>query len=249
MTLNKVIQRLKSIALSHKQIRFFFLGDPHEFDANGEITYAACFIELMPSAIDRGSHTITYRFRIYLYDLVPESTGGEINETEVISDMDAVAADLIALLANGVYGQDWTLETPSTVNQVTEQLNDLVAGVQFEIGISVDYSADSCAVPDEDIEPDNDFDMARTKLLEYVADGTEGDTFVIPSIAGLNVVGIFRAGSFRKPVITRPTDSERVGVIGSDGGVKGVYATTGEVQLQSGDALVYGEKLNFLYHG
>lgn len=248
-TLNQVIDRIRSLALSHKQIRSFYFGDVPEFDANGEIVYAACFLEAQPGVIDNDNRLQRFNFRMYLVDLVPESTNSEENETEVLSDMSSVETDMLSLMMKPAYQDEWQISAVNQRSLGTELLNDMGAGVYFDFSVSLDFLADACEVPATPIDPNPDFDMARTKLLEYEADGTETDSFDVAGITGLNIWGVWRAGSFKKPIIGTPTDTEKIGFAGTDATVKGVYVTSDTVSLGSNQFLIAGEKINFAYHG
>lgn len=90
--------------------------------------------------------------------------------------------------------------------------------------------------------------VATPRVYEYLATGTEGDAFVLSGIIGLKIWGVWRAGQFRKPITTTPTDSEHIKVGGTDlGGNKGIMAD-GNVGLESGDALMPNEQLIFGYY-
>lgn len=247
LTLNQVTERIRTLALSHKQIRSFYFGDLPEFDANGEIVYAACFLEQQPGSIDRINHVQNFNFRVYLLDLVPEATKSEQNETEVLSDMHSVAADFVSMLMYSEYQNDWVIADVTQATPVTEGLNDLVAGVQLDIQVSVDFVADRCQVPAEDVTFETDFDMARTRILTYTGTGAEGDSFTVPNLAGKVVLASYKAGSYRRVTTVLPTTSDTLQVVGTDlGDRKGVSSTTGVVGLQTGDALVPGEVLDFI---
>ena len=249
MTLNQVKDRIKTLALSHLQINSFYFGDLSEFDANGEINYPACFLEMQPGRLDRTEHLQYYNFRIYLLDLVPESTESEVNETDVLSDQHSVCGDILAMLMYSDYQDDWVIGDLSIVTPVTESLNDLVAGVYADIEIGVDFLADRCQVPSTDVTFENDFDMARTKILTYEGTGEEGETFSPTGLAGKTVLAIYRAGTYKRAITTTPTDFDTLQVVGTDlGSYKGILSTTGEVGLSSGDLLVNGEILDFLIY-
>ncbi len=98
------------------------------------------------------------------------------------------------------------------------------------------------------ITPGVDPGAAVPRVYEYEADGTETDTFIVSGINGLKVWGVWRAGFFKKIITTVPTDSERIGIGGTDiGSGKGIIAN-GTVYLQTGDILVPGEKIEFGYY-
>lgn len=247
LTLNQVIDRIRTLALSHRQINSFYFGDVPEFEANGEIEYPACFLEQQPGSIDRVEKLQKFNFRLYLVDLVPESTASEENETEVLSDMHSVAADVVAMLMYSGYQDDWLITDTSPVTPVTESLNDLVAGVYVDIEIGVDFLADRCQVPAEDVTFEEDFDMARTRILTYTGTGSEGASFTVTDLAGKTVLAAYRAGFYKRVITTVPTDTEKLQVVGTDlGSRRGIAATTGVVSMQVGDALVPGEILDFI---
>lgn len=246
LTLNQVIHRIRTLALAHKQISHFLQGEPHEFDANGDITYPACFCELLPGFIDRATHTQRFGFRLHLLDLVGVGEEAEGNEQEALSDMHSVAADMVSMLMNTDY-DDWEIVEQSITGPVTEQLNDLVAGATVDIGIDVEFMADRCQVPQDEVEFEEDFDMARTRILTYNGTGTEGESFTVTNLAGKTVLAVYRAGSYKRAIITVPTDTDKIKVTGTDLGTrKGILSTTGNVQLSSGDFLVLNEVLDFI---
>lgn len=247
MTLNQVIDRVRTLALSHKQINSFYFGDVPEFDANGEVNYPACFLEITPGRVDRVEKMQAFNFRLYLVDLVPESTESEENETDVLSDMHSVCADLLSMLMYSEYEDDWRIAETSTVTPVTESLNDLVAGVYADIEIGVDFLADRCQVPADDVTFENDFDMARTRILTYTGTGSEGSSFTVTDLAGKIVLAAYRAGNYKRVIVTTPTDTDKIKVTGTDlGNRKGILSSDGTVALQTGDALMSGEVLDFI---
>ncbi len=138
--------------------------------------------------------------------------------------IDTVAGTITRYQADWVTPNDWlagdTLVVPTFFKYVNGQI----------ISAGVDPGA---AVP---------------KVYPYVADGTEGDLFMVSAIIGLKIWGVWRAGQFRKPILTTPTDSERIQIQGTDMGTdKGIVAN-GLVGLQPGDGLIAGEKLDFGYY-
>lgn len=248
LTLNQVVQRLQLLALSHKQIKWFYVGDFWEFDSQEKtIDYPACFVEMMPGVIDRTNHQQRFNFKVWLLDLVKVVKDTEGNETEVISDMSSVAADFAAMLMSSTYQDDWEIAVESVVTPVTEQLGDMTAGVTLEIGIMVEFAADRCQVPADDVTFETDFDMARTRLLTYTGTGVEGSSFTVTDLAGKDVLAAYRAGGYRRIITTVPVDFDKIQVVGTDlGSRKGILSTTGVVSLSAGDILMAGEVLDFI---
>lgn len=252
LTLNGILARLRSLAESHAQLRTFYFGDPHEFDEPSEgehtdIVYPACFVHAQPGTIDRKEHLINFNFKIYFYDLVKVSQGTENNETEVLSDMSGVAQDFMAMLMYSGYQRDWIIKDLANFDLKTEQLNDMVAGVVVDVQIGVDFLADRCQVPAEDVTFET-LDMARTRIYTYDGTGLEGATLDVSFLSGKYVLAAWRAGFYKRVVITTPDDSEEIQVGTVDAGLGKGIVSSGSAVLQAGDALLSGEKVDFLYY-
>lgn len=247
LTLNQVISRIRSLALSHHQVKHFYFGSPEEFDAREDITYPACFLEFNSGVTDRSIHQTVYSFRLYLLDLVKVATDTEGNETEVLSDMSSVWQDILAMTMFSDYEDTWIVKDTANFVPVTEALNDMDAGVIGDLNIAIDFLADRCQVPADDVTFETDFDMSRTKLVTYDATGSEGNSWTIPVIAGKIVIAAYRSSAYRRPITTTP-DGEEIqlaGMVLTDN--KGI-AATGVVTLQAGDQPILDEKFDFLIH-
>jgi hypothetical protein len=243
LSLNQVAARIRSLALSHKQLNSFYLGDPHEFTFNGEVDYAGCFVSLDGGSDSRVTKLKTFNLTAYFLDRVHVSEETETNETEVLSDMSSVADDFLAMLR---YYQDWEIGDVSAFTMRTEFLEDMVAGVSLEVSIAVEFLSDRCQVPADDVTFEDPFDMARTKIISYTGTGAEGSSFSVTGLSGTSVLAAYRAGDYKRCITSVPTDSDKIKVTGTDLGTKGILSTDGTVALQVGDALVSGEVLDFI---
>ena len=250
LTLNKIKNRIETLALAHKQINSFYFGAPSEFDIQdgvGDVAYPACFCEKLDGVTNRDEQLHTYNFRLYFYDLVNVAEGTNENRTDVLSDMDSVALDLLSMMMSAVYQDDWIISATSNEVSKYEQLGDMVGGSVREVGISVEFAADSCQVPQDSVTFNEDFDMARTRILTYTGTGAEGDSFAVTDLINKIVLAAYRAGLYKRIVTTLPTDTDHLRVVGTDqGDRKGILSTTGYVGMQTGDALVSGEILDFI---
>lgn len=249
LTLNQVVARLRTLALSHLQVNSFYFGRVPEFDANGDIDYPGCFVEQLPGQISRTDHQHRLVFRIHFLDMVHVAEETEGNETEVLSDMNEVARDFLSMLMYSDYEDDWSIDPVSGQDFVEESLGDQVAGCYIDVAILIDFLADRCQVPSTDVTFETDFEMARTRILTYTGTGSEGDSFTVTDLSGKNVLSAYRAGSYKRIITTTPTDTEKIKITGTDLGTrKGILASTGNVALASGDALMSGEILDFLIY-
>lgn len=254
LTLNQVINRIKTLALSHRQIRSFYRGAPTDFDilgGAGDVTYPACFCEKLPGSTNRAERYHQYNFRLYFYDLINLSERAEENEQNVLSDMDGVALGLISIMSSYLYQDDWIIVDNSSEESEVYKLGDSVGGSVREIGIRVDFLSDACQEPS--LLTFNDLDMAQTRLFKYTGTGNEGDTFTPldddtgVSLAGKLILAVYRAGEYKRVTTDSPVDTEHIRIIGSlSDNRKGVLSTTGVIELQSGDTLLNGQILDFL---
>ncbi len=247
MTLNQIKKRIEVLSLSHDQINSFYFGNKVEFDVNGDINYPVCFCEERPGSIDRDNHLQWYNFRIYLFDRVFVSENTEGNETEVLSDMASVAADLIAMFMSYEYQDEWVVSGVNNRESLTEELGDMVAGSVIDFGIGVEFIADRCQIPASDVTFENDFDMTRTKILPYTGTGSEGDSFTVANLSGKIVLAVYRSTDYKRVVTSSPSTTDEIKVAGTDlGNNKGILSSTGVVELMTGDGLLTGEILDFL---
>ena len=158
LTYNQILKRLRSLALSHRQIDSFHKGDPWEFTVNGDIVFAAIFVETLPGVINRTERQIRHNFKITLLDRVGVSNDTEGNEQEVISDMMSVAADYLAMIGSEQW-DDWEINAATAFTPVTEMLDDMAAGVTMDVSINVNHVFDVCQVPRDAIITEDGFDI------------------------------------------------------------------------------------------
>jgi hypothetical protein len=143
-TLNQLVSSevgdLKKIADAHTQINSYGFGDPWEFATSGVTHYPAMFVVLNPGSMP--SKSVEYNVSILFMD-VPHRD--ESNETEVLSDMILIAADVYAQLQHPDYS--FIVEDGPIYEDFTENLGDLVAGVKLDLTIRAPFENDRCAIP------------------------------------------------------------------------------------------------------
>lgn len=145
MTLKQILARIEALATNHPQINHFFVGAADEFLDDADVVWPAFFCELQPSAtIDAEARLCTYNFKIYLFTQIYTQTEQDL--WEATSDMSSIAQDFIALLTDPTY-TDWITNTDFVITVDEYKLQDLCAGVTFNIQISSWYDANRCQVP------------------------------------------------------------------------------------------------------
>jgi len=141
-TLNQIVQNLNEIAIQHQQLHGFKFGDPWEFYSSGVCNCTELWVNVYPATATLT--TIEYKFTAWLMDGVRR---GEINETEVISDMFLIAQDIIAQLHHPDYS--WAVERKQTfiITPFTEKTPYKLSGVSFDFILKLMYPSDTCLIP------------------------------------------------------------------------------------------------------
>lgn len=146
MTLNQIVQRIKTIALRQGQVKTFFYGSVTDFAITHDTAFATCFLQDNGGSIDPDGKTLTFVFKLFLLDLVHVIDETNLNELDVQSDMVSVAQDIISEIAHNSY-HDWKPSATNNITLVTEELDDLLAGAVIDIAITTPYVKDVCAIP------------------------------------------------------------------------------------------------------
>lgn len=147
MTLNQTIDRLRSLAKAHRQINYFDFREIKEFLDLGNFKYPAICVEFPDVTISRDDHQTIFKFPIWICDVLDISMEARKNETDLQSDLLSIAQDYIAMINSSLFYSDWTINTVYPVKFASEELNDYVVTVSFDIEIGIDFNMDRCQVP------------------------------------------------------------------------------------------------------
>lgn len=142
LTLNQVILNLESIADKHQQLHGFKFGDAADFATSGTAYAAEMWVQVQPAPI--GVSTTEFSFRMWLLDAVRR---GEVNETEVLSDMAQVAKDVVSQLRHPDYSWDFNRGQKPVLNYFTEESPYKWAGVWFDFTLIIPDPTDTCRIP------------------------------------------------------------------------------------------------------
>lgn len=215
MTLNNVVNRIKQIALAHKQVRNFQQGLVQDFLTDHKTKYPSVFLQDNGGKISISGSATVLSYRMFLMDLVHVSEDSKQNEQDVQSDMVSIAIDLIAQMNNPNY-DDWHISTDNNLQLVREEENDLYAGCIVDFSVSIMFTQDRCQVPsDLVIDITNDTSMKSLFDKIYIATGNEGNTLTtdgatpnIPEINGKKILLITREQSPIYKVSNSPDSTE-----------------------------------------
>jgi hypothetical protein len=210
LTLNQVISRLKTLALSHKQLNHFFFGDIVNWLHSGDVSYPASFCELVKATTNKTDKTTVFDFRVWFADLADVATESQTNEIEVQSDLTSIAQDYIAMLGFTEYQSDWDILPTFSMQYFTEKFEDVVIAVAVDISIGVRFDSNRCQVPASNVSFENQInpDMAVVQNYIYTGFGTEGNTIVIPSLSSKIVLMLFKGDKSLTPTNEVPGVNE-----------------------------------------
>lgn len=147
LTLNQVIQRIKTIVLSHKQINDFREGDVIDFLRSGDINYPACLLQILPGRISKTERQTTVRIALYLCDIVDLSMDSKANELEVKSDLLSIAEDIMAAFDYPVYKFDWDFSDEASIEFLDEKFEDMLSAVLMTLDIKKRFNSNRCQIP------------------------------------------------------------------------------------------------------
>jgi hypothetical protein len=146
MTLNQVINRIQQISLNHRQIRNFFYGKPTDFLTDKTTLYPSVFLQENGGSIDSKTKSTTFKFILYIVDLVHVSEDQKANETDVQSDCTSIGEDFLAEFSHSQF-TDWDFSTSADFVFVEEEQDDMYAGIAINLSIRTPYQKDICQVP------------------------------------------------------------------------------------------------------
>jgi hypothetical protein len=211
MTLNQIVQRVRTLALAHKQIRRFVVGLEGDHFVDHTAKYPACCLEYNAGSISITEGRVTVNFRILLLDLVHVAADTKENQDDVLSDMLSVLMDLVAEMRNSSFS-DWRLSADNTISGVVlEHEGDMCAGWYLEFTVSAPFKQNLCEVPTTEIDfTPIDTDMKLIYDLAYVTSGTEGSTITIPGIVGKKVALVIRENAPLHKVSSSPDEAEYI---------------------------------------
>jgi hypothetical protein len=141
MTLNNLIDLLKSYAICHKQINSFGRGNLEELGASTDITYPLMWVVSYPGRY--AGKSMQYNLQVIFADLIHED---KRNELEVQSDQLLIGLDTIAFLRDNP-DYEFQVDDNITIDFFTERFGDLTAGCMLSFTLRDPKPLDRCVIP------------------------------------------------------------------------------------------------------
>jgi|TARA_R100001440_G_scaffold3260_1_gene8172 hypothetical protein len=146
VTLNMLYDLFRSVGSSNTIIQTTTIGDIFEVDLV-ETKYPLLHIGTETATYDTSS--LTYTFQFIVMDLVKKD---ESNEEEVLSDMLQVIGDVLSVLLNSDFDDDFLdfrqviqIQQNITCEPFTERFDNEVTGWTAGINIVVEFNASACS--------------------------------------------------------------------------------------------------------
>ena len=143
LTLNQYKKILTEFFDLQMQINSVKFGNKFDFNSDENIVYPVANIRFLDSATN--GNTIIDRFEITIADLQDDED--ESAEFEIINDCTLIAYDLINYLNGDDFAFQFQVSNVTTINNFSEQNDDITAGVNFAINLSQQRSINPCSVP------------------------------------------------------------------------------------------------------
>jgi hypothetical protein len=140
-TLNQVINQLEIIQQSHAQLNGFGFGEVFELSTQQE-NYPLLWANVLTSNISE--KTLTLNFGIMILDIVSDDNR---NEKDILSDTLSISQDVIAMLENPTYDDNFLVGDSVTLEPLFEAFPDKVNGWLMTVAFELPFEANRCQVP------------------------------------------------------------------------------------------------------
>lgn len=140
-TLNQIINQLEAVQQSHAQLNGFGFGEVFELSTQQE-NYPLLWANVLTSNISE--KTLTLNFGIMILDIVSDDSR---NERDTMSDTLSISQDVIAMLENPTYDDNFLVGDSVTLEPLFEAFPDKVNGWLMTVAFELPFEANRCQVP------------------------------------------------------------------------------------------------------
>ena len=190
ITLNNIINRFEKFVADHHFLRSFTHGSPSNVDLDKFELYPTLHLVYTGASYDSTSKD--YNFEIYILDLPPDKADKVDNQSQLVSNAEQAAEDILADLRNGGnvfdFGHLYTLTSANTT-PLEETTSNSLSGVLLTISIEVGFEYDSCNAPLTGVTPSGSASesLIGRQSIFNVTGGIGNTTFFG---AGLSTLGL-----------------------------------------------------------
>ena len=144
MTLNQIIDKIKTQAESHRMVGKFAVGAEFDFAVN-EVKYYP-LVWLVPNGFtfNTEQRLVSYNFAMLVMDRQFESSS---NTIEVLSDTAGIIVDIVTLLKRNVTESDFDINVNGQAEPFFDSKTDVVAGFGIDFVINTPYLESYCDIP------------------------------------------------------------------------------------------------------
>jgi hypothetical protein len=140
MTYNQILTRFEELQIANPFLKRFGAGDISQMDSILPESIEYPFMWVVPQNMEVGDHTITYRFRVLIFD---QDSIDDSHQQEILSDTLRICQDIISNFRS-LSQDDVQIDTPIQCIPFTERFVDYVAGWYFDINIIADSPSPDC---------------------------------------------------------------------------------------------------------
>jgi len=142
ITLNQVLNIIRTICSNHAQINSFIFGQISEISASEQEQYPLVWCDVNDSQMSERMFTLN--LSLYILDIQRVDNS---NEIDVLSDTLSIGRDLIAALNNPTYQDYFNVKYDVNFGQVREGFPDVVNGWKLDIALDLMELNDRCQIP------------------------------------------------------------------------------------------------------
>ena len=142
MTYNQVVKEIQTLLESHKMLHTVKFSAPVEWlNWDNQPVFPLGSFAINRGGLNAGREQ-TYQIEMWFLD--KSGVEGEF-ETDVVSDMHSVAADIISTLRKG--SNPYVIDAQISWDAVSEKFEDYLSGVFLTFNLSVVSKFDACSMP------------------------------------------------------------------------------------------------------
>ena len=147
LTLNQIIDQIKTLANAHYQIAEVGVGTIAELQSKPDREYPLLWLSNEGGTLDNNYKVDNIRLTMFGRVTVgDEGQDDDASELEVLSDMQLILLDFLNYFHQN-HGQDYVTDKSNTLEHFTERTNDRTAGYSTVLELKQFYDWSKCKIP------------------------------------------------------------------------------------------------------